>query len=167
METHRLIVGLAVRLSAESFGEPGQRTFRVFVEAPRGSVSLWLEKEQVVMLGAAIEEILERVPPPGGSVPRWEGDATFAGDLEVRIGSLSLAYDEGSDAFRLEAEDFSAPLPVESIELLATRDQLSGMGEQIDDIVSASRPRCVLCGTPLGSEPHFCPESNGHAKLSG
>lgn len=162
MESHRLDLGLVAGLAVESFGEPGQRTFRVLAEVPDGSVSFWLEKEQVVMLGAAIEELLERVGPTRGreTVP---ASTTYTGELDVRVGTLSLGFDAAADGFRFEASEFLADLPLETIGFLASRGQVERAASQVDVIVAGSRPRCVLCGTPLSGEPHFCPESNGHA----
>ena len=50
----RPILGPVDGVTAESFGEPGRRTFRLFAQTGPGRVSLWLEKEQVVMLGSAL-----------------------------------------------------------------------------------------------------------------
>lgn len=166
MDTRRLELGLVAGLSVQSFGEPGQRTFRILAETPQGTVSIWLEKEQVVMLGSAVDEILIRVRAPQATDPATDGDSSFFGDLEVRAGSLALAYDGGRDGFTIEAGDFMSALPLDSISLLADRGQLEDIRRQIEDIVAASRPRCVLCGTPLTGEPHFCPQSNGHAHVN-
>ncbi|HZU12863.1 MAG TPA: DUF3090 family protein [Chloroflexota bacterium] len=162
MENHRLDLGLVSRLTVESFGEPGERTFRMLAEVADGSVSFWLEKQQIVMLGAAMEELLERVGPSRGREPPQTG-TTFAGELEVRAGTLALGYDAAADGFRFEASDFLTTLPVSTIVWLASREQIESSVAQIEVIAAASRPRCVLCGTPLSGEPHFCPESNGHA----
>lgn len=165
VENRRLDLGFVAGLSVESFGEPGQRTFRVLAQTGQGSVSVWLEKEQVVMLGTAVEEVLERVPAPRGTEPRASTPAAFVGDLEVKAADLSLGYDAAADGFRIEANEFVAALPIDTIDIVASRSQLDELRGQIDSIVSASRPRCVLCGTPLTGGPHFCPESNGHADL--
>lgn len=165
MDKQRLDLGLVAGLSVESFGEPGRRTFRVHAATPEGDVSLWLEKEQVVMLGTAVNELLDRIAAPRAVEPQVDGGSTFVGELEVRVGSLSLGYDSSCDGFTLEAAEFVSALPVESIVLTADRRQLEEVSEQVEAIVAASRPRCVLCGTPLTGEPHFCPPSNGHAHL--
>lgn len=117
------------------------------------------------MLGSAVDELLDRVPPPGGSAPRSDAVGTFIGDLEARAGSLAVGYDPARSGFTIEASDFLADVPVESIALVASRRQLEEIQDQIETIVAASRPRCVLCGTPLTGEPHFCPQSNGHGEL--
>ena len=43
-------------IEAESFGEPGKRTFRIVVSASNGSAIMWLEKEQLLQLALAIQE---------------------------------------------------------------------------------------------------------------
>jgi uncharacterized repeat protein (TIGR03847 family) len=157
-------LGLVADLIAESFGEPGQRTFRLLVRTPEGIVSLWLEKEQIVALGAALEELLERVR--GGDAPIAPRGPLFVGELEVRVGSLTLGFSSEQQGFVMEAGDFISPFDFETIRLTASRGQLERAEEQIGQIVAGGRPRCPLCGTPLTGEPHFCPPSNGHAHLS-
>lgn len=159
-------LGLVRELRAESFGEPGQRTFRLLAETPAGRVSLWLEKEQIVMLGSALAELLSRVPSGEGRDPASDALESFAGELEVKVGSLTVGYDAAHSGFTVEAGDFDSPLQLTSISLLATRQQFDEMRDQIAGIIAGGRPRCVLCGTPLSGGPHFCPESNGHAHLT-
>ena len=148
----------------QAFGEPGQRTFRVLAETAEGTISLWLEKEQVVRLGYYINELLERVPVGQGDAPESDARRGFAGELEVRVGSLTIGFDADHGGFALEATDFTSAFDLTAISLLASRNQLKEMADHIEEIVAASRPRCVLCGTPLSGDSHFCPESNGHAR---
>ncbi len=157
-------LGLVTDLTAESFGEPGQRTFRLLAETAEGAVSLWLEKEQIVALGAALEELLERVP--GGQQPAPPPGPVFVGELEVRAGTLTLGFSADDEGFVIEAGDFVTPFDFEAIRLTASRSQLKRVEEQIGQIVAGGRPRCPLCGTPLTGGSHFCPPSNGHANLS-
>ena len=89
----------------------------------------------------------------------------FVGDLEVRVGSLAVGFDPDGAGFSLEAADFTSALGLSSIVLNARRDQFTSLEHEISEIVSQSRPRCPLCGQPLSADPHFCPESNGHARV--
>ena len=150
------------RLQAEAFGDPGQRTFRLLAETDDGRVSLWLEKEQVVMLGTAIQEVLGRVPHDQGDSPESDILRSFMGELEVKVGSLAIGYDVDHAGFSIESGNFQSAFTLSSITLLASRQQFERVGEEIQEIVARGRPRCALCGTPLTGEPHFCPESNGH-----
>ena len=167
MNEEGLNLGVVNQLTAESFGEPGQRTFRLRAVTASGEVSIWLEKEQVVALGAAVEQILERVPANQGDIPRpVRQPAQVSGEVVARAGSLSLAFDTTQNAFAIEATElWEATLDVQSLLLLATRDQLASVEEQVDEIVAAGRPRCPMCGTPLTESAHFCPPSNGHARV--
>jgi len=153
-------------LQAQSFGEPGQRTFRLRAETEEGTVSLWLEKEQVVMLGTAVDEVLRRVPVGFGVHPESDVLRSFIGELEVKAGALTLSYDADHAGFLLEAGDFASAFALTSIALLASRQQLESVGDEIREIVAAGRPRCPLCGTPLTGGAHFCPESNGHLEVA-
>lgn len=165
MNNPTLDLGLALAVKAESFGEPGHRTFRILVETGAGKVSVWLEKEQVAALGSAIDELLERVSG-GASEDRQDAAPTFTGELEVKAGSLSVGYDQRLGSFLIEAGDFTSPFDISSISFRGTREQFEEVRDQIDEIVAASRPRCPLCGRPLTGGSHFCPESNGHAHLA-
>jgi uncharacterized repeat protein (TIGR03847 family) len=161
-----LDLGLVARLTVESFGEPGRRTFRIFAETSEGALSLWIEKEQVIGLANALDELLTRVTPPRGTQPTANSRSAFLGDLEVKVATLAVGYDPEVDAFTLTGSEFLTDLPVERVSLFADRSQLEEVKTQSEEIVAAGRPRCVLCGTPLTGEPHFCPESNGHSPVN-
>lgn len=167
MNEGRLNVGVVDELVAEAFGQPGERTFRLKATTSSGEVALWMEKEQLVVLGAAVEQILERVPKTEGISPKpVTAAAQVTGEVIARVGSISLGFDYAQSAFVLEARDLrDATLDVQTLLLLATRGQLSTVEEQVDEIVAAGRPRCPMCGTPLTEQAHFCPPSNGHARV--
>lgn len=160
-------LGVVRDLRAESFGEPGSRTFRLLIPQENGSVSLWLEKEQIVMLGSALRELLSRVPGNQGHEPSTGDAASFLGEIEARVGSLAVGYDPERMGFSLEASDFVTAFDLESIRFITPRAVFETLADQLQAIVSAGRPRCPLCGRPLTGEPHFCPPSNGHARLDG
>jgi uncharacterized repeat protein (TIGR03847 family) len=162
----RLDLGLPVSLDVESFGEPGSRTFRLLAAMAEGSVSLWLEKQQIVMLGSALESLLERVPEGSGNDPESDVIGSFVGELDVRVGSLSVSYEVERSGFTFEASELTSDIPLTAIVLISDRKQIAAMAEQIQKIVSAGRPRCPLCGRPITEGRHFCPESNGHAAVT-
>jgi uncharacterized repeat protein (TIGR03847 family) len=161
----RLDLGPVESVHAESFGEPGQRTFRLLAQRGEGNVSLWLEKQQLAMLGSALEDLLARTPEQHDAPATELESSGFVGDLEVRVGSLAVGFDLAGEGFSLEAADFTSELGLSSIAIRARRDQFVALEQEISEIVSQSRPRCLLCGQPLTSGPHFCPESNGHAQV--
>jgi uncharacterized repeat protein (TIGR03847 family) len=166
VDKQQLDLGLVDSFTAKAFGEPGQRTFRVQATAAEGSVSMWLEKEQIVMLASAIGELLERVPEDLGTAPQAGESRHFVGDLEVQVGALGIGFDQTVSGFTLEASELMAPLELSAIRFVASRQQLVTAKSQLDDIVAKGRPRCILCGSPLTDGPHFCPQSNGHAQTA-
>jgi uncharacterized repeat protein (TIGR03847 family) len=138
----------------------------LLAETGEGAVSLWLEKEQVVMLGSAIDEVLKRVPARAGEGPAAAASGSFVGDLEIKVGSIAVGFDSEHLGYSIEAGDFESPFELEGIRLITGRETFSRLSGEIGDIVARGRPRCPLCGTPLAGGSHFCPESNGHAALS-
>ncbi len=167
MNERSLHVGVVDSFVAQSFGEPGQRTFRLLATTESGEVSIWLEKEQLAALGEAIEQILERVPDSQGLNPSSAGStATISGEMSAKAASLSLSFEESQDGFVLRAGDlFEATLHVESLNLLLDREQLISAADEIEQIIAGGRPRCSMCGMPLTEQAHFCPPSNGHARV--
>lgn len=165
MSTSRLDLGWVDSVAVESFGEPGQRTFRMLITTAEGELSVWLEKYQIALLAPALEELLAKTPVTEGEPVHDVG--RLRGELEVRAGALALGYDTENRAFQIEVSDLlEPPMSLESIDFLLGRAALESMLEDTREILAASRPRCPLCGTPLDGEPHFCPDSNGHSKTA-
>ena len=112
--------GHAEILDAEAIGQPGARRFRIFVRSPRGCASLWLERDQLETLMAAIEKVLAqasgvmtlraeaqaRPTPPPGAPADFPDDP----DVEFQVGPMQLGYDEDDEELLLRAT------PIELIE---------------------------------------------------
>jgi uncharacterized repeat protein (TIGR03847 family) len=161
--------GLIVRIEAQSFGEPGQRTFRIWAASSDRAASLWLEKEQLVALRAAVDELLEAIgenaattaSAPGGGTP----PADAAAEVDIHVGSLALGYDQQTDLLRIYAGPvggFQSDPPAFSC--LLTRPQMQQIRDQIEDILRSGRPLCPLCHEPIDPSGHACVRQNGHLK---
>lgn len=158
--------GPVSRIEAEAFGEPGQRTFRVFTANETEAASLWLEKEQLRALGRAIEEQLSRLKAlrvntegPGPAAAAYGGDA----GLDFRVGQMALGFDERQSLFLLlvyAVDDDEEGRPTFSCQ--ATPGQLRALAERIEAVVNAGRPPCPLCGEPIDRSGHACIRTNGH-----
>ena len=173
--------GQAEVLDAEAIGQPGQRRFRLFARSPRGTASLWLEREQMEALSLALDQLLAQVtggtvlraeaqantPKPPGAPPDFPEEA----DVEFQVAQLTLGYDDDRDAVVLLA----APLELveEEGEVTAREDvepqfaariscaQASRLSRHIAGALTGGRPRCPLCGAPM--EPaHVCIKQNGY-----
>ncbi len=161
--------GAAYRIEAETFGVPGQRTFRIIVANAARVASLWMEKEQLAALGRAIETQLARLRAlradpslrPPDDAPAHDGRP----DLDFRVAQLALGFDEESGRFLLlayTAEDEDEDRPTFGCRI--TPGQFRDLAQEINRIVNAGRPMCPLCGVPMDATGHACIRANGHSK---
>ena len=163
--------GLLTKIDVEALGNPGERTFRLLLEAGEAQAILWLEKEQLQQLAIYIQQIEESRSPtkPGEekSIPEgtWTGGRTF---VEFNIGSLSMGHDSVSNAFLFLAygpdSDDDSPADLSFWLSAHMADRVSKQALQIS---AAGRPRCFLCDKPIGPDGHKCMRSNGHQVYKG
>ena len=151
-------LGALSRIEAETFGEPGRRTFRLVLHSGRATSHVWLEKEQLFQLGAGLKEAVdrqtdsdrERASSP--TAPGWTGDETL---IEFKARVLSgQAQGDGDEQSGEEAP---------SVSFWITVDQASVLADESLRICAAGRPPCFLCGLPIDPTGHVCPRANGHA----
>ncbi|MAQ12729.1 MAG: hypothetical protein CL721_05150, partial [Chloroflexi bacterium] len=99
-------LGAATSIEAVTFGEPGNRTFKLDANSGAASCSIWMEKEQLLQLGVYLRDMVGRLSQEErdkGSDLREE--AWSGGDLAVdfKAGQMLLSYDQDSNAFYLQA----------------------------------------------------------------
>jgi uncharacterized repeat protein (TIGR03847 family) len=159
--------GHADLLEPEAIGEPGQRAFRLRVMSKAESASLWLEKEQLAALTLAFRHLLEQTedqpdvePEPAPSAQPFPERP----QVEMKLGRLGIGYDEDQRMVTIfayateEAED--AP-PTFACQVSLT--QCATFAERAEETISAGRPVCVLCGSPIEKDGHKCHRRNGHS----
>lgn len=164
------------RITADAIGEPGARTF--YLQARRGDdlVTVLVEKEQVQLLAASVLDLLATIGLETGTGPDEDAmDLEQPFEPRWRAGRLSIGYEEDSDVFLLEIEEFQPELDEEDPELLlrgeaetlrlwATREQMFALSRHSAAVTDRGRPTCQFCGNPLDPEGHACPAMNGHSK---
>ena len=160
-------LGALAALEAEAIGAPGQRSFRLRLLADGVAASLWLEKEQVGALAAAIQQVLaqhrkgaERRRPAAPGLGEFPPQATY----DFQVSRLALAYDGEGDvlavyATAVEAEDQGRP----TLRATFTRELARRFSVQAEETITAGRPLCPLCKAPVEEEGHLCPPGNGHS----
>ena len=156
-------LGAATSIEAVTFGEPGNRTFKLDANSGAASCSIWMEKEQLLQLGVYLRDMVGRLSQEErdkGSDLREE--AWSGGDLAVdfKAGQMLLSYDQDSNAFYLQADP-----EIQSVGCWITITQASVLGEESLKICAAGRPTCFLCGQPINPDGHACPRANGHTVL--
>lgn len=159
-------IGLVRAVDVQTFGEPGQRTFRLrLVADPDQTASLWLEKQQLQALEMAFAQMLAQTgfneDPTAPAVTGFPDEPSH----DIRIGRIALGFDPANStvivhAFALENDDETAP----SFSARLTRRQCASLIPQLREIIAAGRPQCPLCGTPDDGSGHACIRANGHSR---
>ena len=174
-------LGAVANIVAVTFGEPGNRTFKLDVQAGSATCSVWMEKEQLLQLAVYLRDLVERLSP---EERKRDGDLhqeTWSGgelNVDFKAGQMLLSHDAESNGFYLQAYEREADEPAqeqgqgneenaetESVGFWITTPQASVLGEEALKICAAGRPTCFLCGQPINPEGHACPRSNGHTIL--
>lgn len=180
-------LGLVRLLGADAVGKPGQRQFRLYAQSTRGSVVIWMEKEQLNSLSVAIDHALAEITD--GQVLRTEAQASGENrpegmpaefprspDYDFQGGQMRLSFDASEMQFQLRIipievvqERQEEPQVVlnedDEISLGFTPDQGQQLARSITFVVSSGRPVCPLCHAPLDGGPHSCVKQNGHRQI--
>jgi hypothetical protein len=157
--------GAVNRFQAGAIGEPGKRTFYLYIETTDGPKWFTCEKGQVSGLAQQSIELLNRLERPidealveltvnaSTDLP-WP---TSPDDILFRVGAMAMQL--GEDALTLILRDVDDEM-VAMFDL--TPEQLRAMSLIALNAVHAGRPICPKCQLPEDLEGHDCPSSNGH-----
>ncbi|MEP6650758.1 MAG: DUF3090 family protein, partial [Lapillicoccus sp.] len=148
-------------------------------------VSVSCEKEQVAVLADRVDDVLDQfagaAAPPG---PEDNEPLATPIEDEVRVATLSLAWDPNRAVVVIEAFDADLPevtgedeaatdVPESFLEEMAARQsvrvvlsppQARSFVHRARALVSAGRPPCPFCGGPLDPTGHVCPRANGYKR---
>ncbi len=156
--------GVVRAIEAQSFGEPGQRTFRLrIIGAASQSASVWMEKEHLQALSVALRQALAEF--------RFEQQARAAdvaafpttADYELRAGRLGIGLSRSDRTVVLQVDETDEEKGNE-LRLRMTLEQCASLLAGLDEIIAAGRPACPLCGRPVDPAGHTCVRSNGHSQ---
>ncbi|MDT4939873.1 MAG: hypothetical protein QOG80_3544 [Pseudonocardiales bacterium] len=173
------------RFVAGTVGAPGDRTF--YLQAVEGNriVSVALEKQQVAVLAARLEQLLDEVVSrTGTALPATDADAEALEqpvDEEFRVSAMGLAWDGDAGLVIIEAqapaEDASVAEDTlledvedgpDALRVLIEPGRARAFVDRARRVISAGRPPCPLCGLPLDPSGHICPRHNGyHREIAG
>jgi len=172
------------RFVTGTVGQPGDRTFYLQVSDGPRTVSVALEKTQVIVLADRMSELLDEVAnrqntavPPDAVVNDLDPLHSPV-DEEFRVAAMGLAWDADSAAVVVEAvAGGEGDDPVDEDQILSDADEgpdalrvkitpvaARAFVERARRVVSAGRPPCPLCSLPLDSEGHICPRQNGYRR---
>lgn len=180
-------LGLVRVLGADAVGQPGQRRFRIFAQNAQASVVMWIEKQDLNSLSLALDRFLAlitegqflRVEARAGEQPTSQGmptDFPAHPTYDFQVGEMKLNYDAEDKLFLLNVTpleivmEFGREPRVELreddiVSFGFTQQTAQDLSTAISQVVSAGRPVCPLCGTPLDEGPHACVKQNGHHQI--
>jgi uncharacterized repeat protein (TIGR03847 family) len=159
--------GLALAIDAQSFGQPGERTFRLRVVGESSdTASIWLEKEQLQALSLALKQMLAQLEYDQEPPPPSLGDFPASAGHDFRAGRLGMGFHPADRTIVLytyelgsASEDDDDP----TLRVRLTQEQSASLTSVLDEIIAGGRPICPLCGAPMEGN-HACIRSNGHSK---
>lgn len=154
-----------------TFGQPGQRTFRLDLHAGSAFCSVWMEKEQLFQLGVYLKDIVGALSAEDKARESEPREQTWSGGeatIDFKAGQFMLSHDGESNSFYVQAherETEEEQQEMESVSFWITVAQAEALSEESLKICAAGRPTCFLCGQPINPEGHVCPRANGHTVL--
>ena len=172
-------------IAAGAVGVPGQRAFYIQASKDGQTVAVLVEKEQVAILAARIDTLLDEVATQFPEVENEVDGSDVVGDpvplfraLAIGIGfdpvrrMVLLELHERPLADEDDEEGETPPavageVPGEEGEgwmarLYLSAGQARAMARHGSAAVLGGRPPCPLCGNPLDAAGHVCPKLNGH-----
>lgn len=159
-------LGPLIHVTAEAIGIPGRRRFRIKGMAADGThICLWLEKEQLIALGDAIQTVLNDEGYEHRTIPLddMELDPVYPLDAEVelRLGQLSMGMDRDARLIVLIAAGVSEENEPLNVSVTFAYRRGFDLRMTINSVVASGRPPCPLCTAPMDAG-HVCPRKNGH-----
>jgi len=157
------------RITAHAVGQPGQRVFYIQARQNRDLVSLIAEKEQVLALTQAINQLLDDLAEKNPLLSSAD-DTMFISDMSLeeplepqfRIAQMGIGYDADRDMVVLVTqglqEDDAESAP--TARFSATREQMRALSAHASEVVAQGRRICGNCGKPIEPSGHFCPQMN-------
>jgi len=157
-------------LIAESFGEPGDRTFRISAKTDSHLIYIWVEKEHLIQLSLLIFQLSEKVSSTNLDEPielpdNLDADLSI---IEFKVGNIALEFNPSNQLFVIEAiqdEESNASTPI-NIKSKISPPIIIRFAKNALEICAAGRPTCNLCLSPIDKDyKHSCPKLNGHLRF--
>jgi uncharacterized repeat protein (TIGR03847 family) len=158
--------GTARAIDARAYGQPGQRTFQVrIIGANLESASLWLEKQQMQALSLALTQVLSQLGRTEAGVQEI-GSFPETPEHDFKVGRMAIGFDSAEGNVVLQVFEISREEEEEEpdVQVRITEDACASLNVRLQEIISAGRPQCALCGQVIEPEGHACIRSNGHSK---
>ena len=125
-------------LIADSFGEPGDRTFRISAKTDSHLIYIWVEKEHLIQLSLLIFQLSEKVSPtnPDESIERPDNLDADLSIIEFKVGKIALEFDPDNQLFMIEAiqdeeSNDATPINIKSKSLSCSINNIQNISNSI------------------------------------
>ncbi|MFZ2511600.1 MAG: DUF3090 domain-containing protein [Gordonia sp. (in: high G+C Gram-positive bacteria)] len=170
------------RFVAGTVGEPGDRSFFLQVTSGPQTLSVQIEKQQVLILADRLGYLLDEVARRFGTAVPPEAQVSDTSPLEMpidaefQVGSMGLGWDaEGSSVVVELLAVTDAPIDEDvilddtatgpdTVRIFLTAQAAREFSARSQRVVAAGRPACPLCDQPLDPNGHLCARSNGYKR---
>lgn len=160
-------------ITADAIGKPGQRVFYLQAYQDTRTITIIIEKAQLLSLAVGIEQFLGQLSQEHPELEEASGD--YVEDVMrinppvdplFRAGEIGLGYDKDRDRVVVYTKELlteeAEPESAAQVRFWATRTQMRRLARWGQDVSQRGRPVCPQCGQPMEPEGHFCPKKNGH-----
>lgn len=168
MSRARTDIGTSKSFVAETFGDPGQRTFRVVTQAKNGTAVIWMEKEQLSALALSVKSQVEQLTDEQrqSAVPAAD-ESVDEPSFDFKTVGLGLVFDEKTSRFGIIAfDEVDREEKIGTVIWWVTLGQAEAMADSALEIVASGRPICALCHRARDPDGHVCPHTNGHMAMN-
>lgn len=160
-------------LTVDAIGKPGQRVFYLQAYQEQRTITVIVEKAQLISLAIGIEQFLAQISQNNPDLEEASGDY-FENIMRIsppvdplfRTGEIGLGYDKQRDLVVIFTKELVTenvdPEYAAQIRFWVKRTQLRKLARWGQEVASRGRPVCLQCGQPIEPEGHFCPKKNGH-----
>lgn len=159
-------LGVAKRVDAQTFGQPGQRTFRLrILGSASESASLWMEKEHLQTLTLALQRVLSNFGHDKEEQTDDLGEFPETPTHDFQVSRLGMGFKRSTQTVTLRVDEFGKE-ENSGLRFGLRLGQCVSLVQQIAEITGGGRPPCSLCGQPANQSGHTCIRSNGHFRRS-
>lgn len=159
-------------ITTDAIGAPGRRVFYLQAWQGERTLTLLIEKFQVLSMAAGIEQFLDELtgrfpdlPPVSDAYDEKLMRINPPVDPLFRVGELGLSFDPDRDLAGLIIREMLAgskqPEDASMAQLFCTRSQISALAAWGKTVAERGRPICPYCGEPEEPSGHVCPKKNG------
>lgn len=163
--------------TAGAIGEPGARVFYLQAGDANRYVSVKLEKQQVSALANFLQTVIADLPSPEPqstepvpliepALPEWVVGQIAVGvdesesEVVLVVEEIDLDDEDDLDDEGNPIEDLFGESDTASLRVHLTVAQAAAFIAASENLMSAGRPPCRLCGQPEGPGGHACPRLN-------